>query len=410
MAIAAQRFKFLDKETNVPTIDFTTLADNAVYNNMSDIIDSAIAEAKQSDNIIEKVSSDIQDLQGLIAGASGDVLDSLQDALNIALDTIGSMDLPDIAKDIFASLKKLDPVGVGDFLKDMLNIGSPFLCNNLDFLKMFMLGYALNKNVVAGLLTACMLSWMDKFCKGYSPAETKGANPIKKLQQVVSPKGLSMTPDNTFNNFTKSYSGYLKNKEPITTPPLMSEGDFITTVTGGDVNNTMKSLRDSEMDSETKARYLQLLDDNLESYPTDSDEYYNLLEARGSLVNLPPVSEKRRDKSIRYDNLSDNLGSMAKNIKNVDLTGINKFNLSDTEKGLYDKIAEFKLSSGIDSDLSSRDLSCGAYDDYDFDKIMPTPTADEVTYLDDIDEDDSCHRLADLHPTSEVIMDGFDYA
>jgi hypothetical protein len=208
MSIAAQRFKFLDRETNIPTQDFTKLNSNAVYTTVSDKVDSAIGSIKESDGMLKKVSSSLVDLQKTLMNASKEVLNVLKDALNLALDTIGKLPMPGIVKDIFSSLKKLDLGGVKDFVKDLLHVGSTFLCNNLDFLKMFMLGYALNKNIMSGLLVGLMLSWLDRYCKGFTKEEMKKSSPLSSIEKMVNPKGTVMTASNAFGNFTKGYSSY----------------------------------------------------------------------------------------------------------------------------------------------------------------------------------------------------------
>lgn len=65
MAIAAQRFKFLDQETNLPTIDFEAILDNSIYNNPS---------------IDELYSDTTQNLVNNLIG--NDLLLNFQDALN----------------------------------------------------------------------------------------------------------------------------------------------------------------------------------------------------------------------------------------------------------------------------------------------------------------------------------------
>jgi hypothetical protein len=84
MAIAAQRFKFLDDETNVAVKDFETLADNAVYNSPN--LDALFHET--SENLLSSVTG-------------GDLIGQLKNSL--------------------PSLNKLDVSNIDKAVTDMLN-------------------------------------------------------------------------------------------------------------------------------------------------------------------------------------------------------------------------------------------------------------------------------------------------
>jgi len=409
MSIAAQRFKYLDKETNLPTVDFSKLNDNSVYNSVDEIINSAIAEAKEKDELIEKVSSSLSDLQDAIMNATSEVMQTLKDALNAAIDAISNLEMPDIVKDIFDSLKKLDLGGVKDFMKDLLHVGSKFLCNNLDFLKLFMLGYALNKNIIAGLLTALLLSWLDRYCKGFTQSEMKASGPLSSIEKIISPKGIVMNAANTFNNFTQTYASYLNAKSPIPLLTPVSRNDFTMSARSGNFKNNLLNLRNSEISHSARREYIYDIDQQLTQYPSHSNEYRNLLSARGELIKLPLIHTERRDKNIQYSNLSDKLGSMAKNIQNVDLNSVNTYNLSELERGLFTKVQEFKKNSCTSADVATRTHESGSFSDFDFEKVMPAVTPAEKEHLEKIDYVDTSHRTHDMHPTTEVFL-GTQYA
>ena len=141
MAISAQRFNFLDRETNVGVKDFTQLVDNSVYTAVPDLSELDL-ELMQDDGTMELMQHNLDALADMTKDDS--IADQLKDAMDSAINAISNMELPDTVKNIFDSLKKLDLKGVKDFLGDMLKVGARFLCNNLDFLKLFMLGYAIS--------------------------------------------------------------------------------------------------------------------------------------------------------------------------------------------------------------------------------------------------------------------------
>lgn len=406
MAIAAQRFKFLDKETNLPTIDFTKLTDNAVYSSVNDVVDSAIGEIKEADGLLKKVSSSLKDLQETLMNAGKEVLQSLKEALNSALDAIGNLELPKMVKDIFNSLKSLDLGGVKDFVKDLLHVGSVFLCNNLDFLKMFMLGFAINKNIISGLLIGLMLNWLDRYCKGFTPEEMVKSGPLSSIEKMVGPKGVLMETANTFNNFTKGYGSFIKANTPVVPVPALGKAGFLAKITEGDIRGGLSNLRGAEISSADKKMYMAGINEQLATTTPGSTEYKNLLEARGGLTTLPLISTERRDQSIQFSNLSDKLGSMAKNIQAVDLDTVNTYSLTDIDKALFDKVKEFKDKAASDPNLLTRTTDSGSFADYDFKSIMPEVTEQEKAHLAGLAQNTTDHRVHDLHPTTEVFLEG----
>lgn len=191
MAIAAQRFQFLDRETNVPTIDFTELSDNQVYNLNVPELESSLNIGEKTEVLVAKLGESLTELKEMVESGVNAAAEGLQKALNEVMSALESLDLPGIVKDIFASLKALDLSGVRDFFRDILKIGQSFLCNNLDFLKLFMLGFSLNKNILSGLVIALLLSWLDRFCKGFSKEDVDNSSPTERLEMLAKPKGIN---------------------------------------------------------------------------------------------------------------------------------------------------------------------------------------------------------------------------
>ena len=404
MAIAAQRFKFLDKETNLPVKDFTSLLDNQVYNAATSLQDTALAAMKDATDLISKVTSSVADLKNLVATANSAVMKTVKDALNKAIDTISNLEMPAIAKNILSSLKSMDLGGVKDFLQDMLHVGSAVMCNNLDFLKLFMLGYAINKNIVAGLLTGLLLSWMDRYCKGFTKQEMAKSSPISRVEKIVGSSGAAVNASNVFNKFTESYSSFLKSSAPVELATPASVDSFLSSVSSGNVASSISNLRESEISSETKGMYLSSIDEQLASVPINSSEYNNLLTAKGQLSTTPLISSERRDKSISYSNLSDQLGNLAKKVANVDIKTVTNFTLEPVVKSLQSKISDFKKTVASSADILTRSSDSGSFSNVNFANILPAVTDEEKSYMDNMDFDSTSHRVDDLHPTSELFL------
>lgn len=405
MAIAAERFKFLDKETNVATKEFTDLIDNQIYNVVTSTVDTALDAIKDAEGLLKKVSDSINELKDMVMSGLTAVTEAIKNALNAAIDAISKLELPGIIKDLFKTLKELDLGGVKDFIKELLHVGASFLCNNLDFLKMFMLGYALNGNIIAGLLTALLMSWLDRFCKGFSKEDVDTSSKTEKLEMLIPPKGVEMTPTNTFTNFTETYADFVKANKPIDVSIPLETGPFLDNILSGNISVSMNNLRNSEISTSSKKNYLSVLDNALSNYTNTSPEYSNILNARGQLSNLPLISSERRDINLNYSNLSDRLGSMSKNLLQVDLSSINKFSFNELEKGLHDKISTFKTAVANNKDLHSRNLNSGSYDNFNFNDVLPSLSPEEIDYLNNHKGSQAAHRVHDLHPTSNVFLE-----
>lgn len=400
MAISAMRFNFLDRETNVGVKDFTQLVDNSVYTGFTDLTSTALEEI-QDTGIMDKMSESLDDLSDMLM--NNDIADTLKDAMDSAMNAISNMELPQTVKDIFAKLKALDLQGVKDFLGDMLKVGAKFLCNNLDFLKLFMLGYALNKNILSGLLIALLLSWLDRFCKGFTAEESALEGSIKKVGQVVSNPGTLVTSSSAFGQFSNYYSDFLKSTQPLGLSTLMPTNDAISSVINGSVSSVVNNARSSELSFAGRNSLVSQLESQLSSFAPNSAQYRNILQATGDLKQLPLVSSERRDNNLRYENLSDKFGSYMKNLANVDLQPINLVSLNDLEKGLYTKMTDLKQAS-----LSNSQLQCtpnDSFSDFDFNSILPAVSTEESNLLLAKNTVSDSHRTLDLHPTTEVFLE-----
>lgn len=399
MAISAQRFNYLDRETNIGVKDFTKLIDNSIYSGFDELQSTAI-ETLQSNELINKVQNSLSDLSDMLTDNA--VADSLKEAMDSAMAAISNMELPDTVKNIFESLKKLDLQGVKDFLSDALKVGSRFLCNNLDFLKLFMLGYSLNKNILSGLLIALLLSWLDRFCKGFTPEETAKADLLGKLGQVIPNPGTIVTADSAFSQFTNFYSDYLKSTADLVLVDQISQQDAVSGILNGDIASVVNNARSSEMSHADRNSLIGLLQSNLTSYSPQSQEYKNILKATGDLKNIPLVTIERRDNNLRYENLSDKFGSYIKNLTKVDLNNSSNMVLTDMQKELYTKMESLKHTAANNQSIQSTPND--GFSSFNFEDIIPSVTDSEKTALLANTENTNSHRVLDLHPTSSVFL------
>lgn len=404
MAISAQRFKFLDKETNIPTIDFKLVSNNQVYNNVEDLAESALESLDSGKDMLNKLQSSVASVLEAVRNASSQVLSSLSSVINSVIDSISNLPLPDIVKDAFNMVKQLDLQGVKDFFGSLLKVGGAFLCNGLDFLKLFMLGFAINKNIISGLITALLLSWMDRICRGQSAQEFNSLSNTKKLESTIPPKGVQVDSSNIFDTFTNDVSDFMKKNVQITLPPVLTTTDFVSNVVSGNISGSIDNLKQSEVLVSNRSSYISAITTELNNHLPSTPEYKNLLEAKGKLSITPPISSIRRELNNNLSNVNDRLGSVTKNMLEIDLSAVRTMSMNSTEKSIFSKIEQFQNTAKTNPDLLTRSNVTGGYSDFDFNSILPVFNETELAYLNSKEGSGLAHRVLDMHPTSTLLL------
>lgn len=129
------------------------------------------------------------------------------------------------------------------------------------------------------------------------------------------------------------------------------------------------------------------------------------MDTRAELINTPLISEERIEKANNYVNLNDALGSIALNLKGIDIKEINTYTLSEAEKTLLTKLEEFKISVEQNQDIQTRTHEQGSFTDFNFSTILPEPTPEEQQYLETLKGLEESYRYNGLHPTTEVFTE-----
>jgi vacuolar-type H+-ATPase subunit H len=402
MAISAERFKFLDKETNAAIKSFIEVTDNAIYNEVDKVTNTVLDAKQEAEKIVSKVGEELESLREELLSniENNEIVQELKSTLDNVVDDILNMDMPDIVKDMAGELKKLDLPGVKGFFKDALNIGKGFLCNNLDFLKMFSFGFNLSGNILHGLLMGLTFDWLDRFCKAFTPEEILKGSPKDILSSMFPFNGVKLNADNVLGEFTKLYGDFVKNGSPFTTPTALTQGDFIVGVLAGDVDNSVNNLKQAEIDSIARKSYLSSIENELTVYTPGSIEHQRLLEARAKLSKAPLINSTRRTKRLQYTNLTSNLGLFAKNLIKLEVKKP-AYSLSTLDSGLFDKLLIFKDTISSNSALKATDRK--GLSSFDIGPLLPTLNATETTYLENKKESSNSHRLFNLHPTSVTL-------
>lgn len=405
MAMAAQRYKFLDKETNVGTLNFSGLTDNAVYTGVTDAIDDFSSMIRGENQHLKGMNGSISETMSAVNGASPSIMEKIKAALNSAIERVMNMKFPPFVQRALDKLKGLNLSGVKVFLKNAIKVGSVFLCNNLDLLKNFMLGYSLSRNILSGLLLGLLLSWLDHYCKGFTKEEVYAANNRSRLGMLVDGPSTITTPD-IVGLFSNNIADFLRSNRTYDSYTPQTPSSFVSSVTGGaNVRSTVASLRRAELTSSQKRQYLAAVNDELPNHTVGTPEYIALLEARGALKAMPIISQERVERNTQYSNVNDNLGVMALGLKDVDLDAIDAYSLSPVEASLLEKLKTFKANVMASQDLQARSAVAGSFDDFDFDSVMPTFTQEELDHIATLPGNEDAGRFNGIHPTSEVFIE-----
>lgn len=409
MAISAERFKYLDKETNVPTKDFTSLTDSLIYNTLDTT--NSIPELDVSNNskiTLDALSGPKSELDAI---AMDDSFDKKALVAN-ALSEVRGMELPEMSRNALTKIEQINPTGLNGFLEDALKIGGKVLCNNSEFLKMFMAGYSPHKNVASGLLLGFLSMLLDMFCNEFTKNERNNLSKRDMLYNLAPYSGRDMSSNKALGNYKSGYSDYIKSKQPLSTPPAtFNTPAFLDSITLASSNSEIRTIINSlevyEFNSTERNSLITALDNESLVYTPGSQTYNNLLYAKGEVRNLPPIRSDRRARSITYEHTNDNLGSMMKNIGNLDLKGFQFNGLSGIDLSMFNSMSAFKTNSQSSNIAAIRSTRSGSFSDVDFSTVMPALSPQEETDLLACNIPSDSHREYDIHPTSDVFIDSW---
>lgn len=404
MSISAQRFKYLDKETNIPIKDFTSLNDNSVYSLTDSIIESNLALTSNSDTTLNALQGSLKDLDKI----SIDDIPNVSEMVNSVVKSLKGMNLPSMSTDILDSISSLNESGMNSFFKDILKIGSKLLCNNREFLKMFMAGYSLNKNVGQGLLFGLLFALLDQFCTQMSNNEIKKSSKLDILNSMFPYKGMNLNNGNVLGLFKGYYSDHLKSQQPLTLQSNLDSTALITSIvnatTNTEVRTMIANLSNYELTNQDKDIIYTKINAELLLHLPSTGQYQRLLYAKGELNKVSLVSSERRTRSVRYGNLNDRLGSMMSGIGNIDFSSSSFFNLTGSDAALSTALRTFQQTSNTSNVSRIRSTNSGSFNNVNFSSILPPldPSLTNELITSSIETDS--HRLYDIHPTAEVFL------
>jgi hypothetical protein len=192
MAIAAQRFKFLDNETNVPVKDFDTVFDNSVYN----APDADALYQETSDNLVSSIVGD-----DLISNLENSLLSFKQiDLSNVNKIVSNLLNQPELQSSLTAAMKmfNINSSNYADAVESLISImgekyrnSSSSLCSSDALLNA--VGQSLRTSLLGRSSYLLSKTYPARSASAQCPVLSNQAIPIS-LPKPNNPPILSTTP------------------------------------------------------------------------------------------------------------------------------------------------------------------------------------------------------------------------
>lgn len=400
MTVPAQRFKFLDNETNVPIADINSLHDNAVYTEPE--------QQNEDTSIFPEISSEnLKMLKSSLA-----TLAELQ-RKKINLDTIVAGIIKDITGpfipktqlDLIRRLQELDPTGLSYFIKDVSDLGKSARCFNLQFLNIFNLKFRFDKNILLGQLNSLLLSWINRICSGQLTKNFLDKSSNKdKIEQLL-PYTLTYDPADTYKQFKKCYRDLISSRA-VTQPTLPDIDSFINTnitLPISTIRYNLSSLKQLDVTTDYKTQFINNITVRLNNTIQTDIVYSKLLYIKGEVSKLPLYGTSTSSNSIQYEYLNDYAGRLIKKLHTVDFSSYNDLSMETIDRQIYAKLKTFQLYVISEKLYSDRSTKTGSFKDIDFYSlfIWKIPLTDtEKSWLLVTNKTSSSHRWNDTPTTS----------
>lgn len=345
MAIAAQRNKVLDRETNLAVMDFNDIQDNDSYNApIAKLTKLAESMSKKA----EFAESKIKDVMKAVEEAPAIMMKKLKDLMNTVMDKISKIKLPAFIKNILDKLKSIDLSGFKSFFQRMLKIGSTLLCNNLDMLLGFFAGYTISDNILGGLLMGLFLSWLNRMCSKNSRQSLASLSPLGKLEAMMGSAYRDLASNELLSTFIAFNQNGIGPKYPAnqSLPSFITSNQYLSKLFNQGKKEANSYLQRSEISDDHKDWLMN------DSYAKLNEPTPTLSSINDKLNALIGMTEKE---ALDY---SDELGAHypITSKDSLDIVTITTGNYSEEERNdrTQQVISDVMLEHEVDADLVAK--------------------------------------------------------
>lgn len=346
MAIAAQRNKVLDRETNLAVMDFTNIQSNDAY---SAPIAKMTKLAESMSKKAEFAESKIKDLMKAVEEAPAKLMKYVQDLMAKIVDGMSKIKLPAFVRNILDKLKSMDLSGFKSFFQRILKVGASLFCNNLDMLMGFFTGYAISKNILSGLLMGLLFSWLNRICSQNSKESLASLSPLGRLEAMTG----SFYDQIASNEFLATFMTINRNGiEPKyknnSLPSAITSNSYLASLFSKGSKETNTYLQNAEISDEHKDFIIKDSWYSVDiSKPTTATVNDNLL----SLTNLPK-EEKILATSEYINELGVNFPLTDTNIRDITTAVTGEYSIEEREERTIDTVTTIVKQEGISPEVA----------------------------------------------------------
>lgn len=346
MAIAAQRNKVLDRETNLPVMDFTNIQSNDAYSapivKMTKLAESMSKKA-------EFAESKIKDLMKAVEEAPAKLMKYVQDLMAKIVDGMSKIKLPAFVRNILDKVKSMDLSGFKSFFQRILKVGASLFCNNLDMLMGFFTGYAISKNILSGLLMGLLFSWLNRICSQNSKESLASLSPLGRLEAMTGSFYDQIASNEFLATFiTINRNGIEPKYQNNSLPSAITSNSYLASLFSKGYKETNTYLQNAEISDEHKDFIINDSWDKLSTpKPTIATVNDNLL----SLTNLPK-EEKILATSEYINELGVNFPLTDADIRDITTTVTGEYSIEEREERTIATVTTIVEQEGISPEVA----------------------------------------------------------
>lgn len=428
MAIPAQRFQYLDKETNVATLDFLKVKDNSIYTSIrsgADAVGSAVDSLLNNPAI-----NDLEKSINNVLSATNKQLTGFADMVSASLkDVVNSLKLPFAAvKSALKSLTQFKDKITG-MVQSAINLGKRILCpltGILDFLFGLNKYASITKAMMAGMLYKAMDNINKKLCSNSdrNPSNLLKIPTINAVATAVNSFGKTVLADtglglkwNSTNmpkevmgaanviRYTKIASSAATTKAGVPTPTSSTFGTFfdnLATDFDTAVGNISSAISGGNITTKTKQYLVDTLNTKMSTLSSTDSNYKRLNQLKVDAINAPMINPLVCRANLETVNLGDKLTLSYKDLMNntsLDLVNVSTLtDPSDIASISYLKSVKTVASNNPQLTYSDKSLTGPL--------TVPTTIPGFSSVLDAaVITDNDCHKPNDVPATTTAYID-----
>lgn len=409
MAILADTYKSLSKETDIGIKTFTQEFQNRVYTISDDFMENFLGFNLSQLPNLNTLTGQLSGILNDIVNLPMKIVSDLQNALNNVINGLLGMPYVGYSLDLLNNLKDIDEQGLKTYIAASTQVGSFSMCGNLDVIKGMINGYQIPQPIIEGMFLTVTLDWMNRVCKPTTPEQERNMNNYQRLETTNPYRGIEYNHENLVDTFIGTSSAYLNNLPSNYTGRTASyteKDEIIKRGSSNDYKSYVDELR-TVVTPSIKRDVMDVLDEEIvrkEKTKEIDEGYYNLLNSRGLTGTLPSHNRTMVMKASNLGRSQDALGSFLKGLGERDLTKVHPHMLKNkTKEDILIKLFSVKgLTTTVD--YLARSHGYRQFEGYRFDEVFEIFTPEEIEFIKASPAHQDSHKWNGLNTTTETFI------